>query len=119
MPLVNSSSKLKNEVVSLGTGSTTIYTVPSNFTSTISLLALTNIDTSSARTFDLSYTPQGGSAQQIIDAYSIATATNIVYIFDKEKQFTMNAGDVLSGVGSSADKIIAVLSAEEFFNPAS
>ena len=53
----------------------------------------------SDRTFDLSYTPSGGAAQQILDAFSVAVATNIVYVFDDGKPFFMNAGDVLSVVG--------------------
>jgi len=108
--------KFRSIVVPLGTGSTGIYTAPANFTSVIKLLALSNIDTSD-RTFDLSYTPSGGSAQQLLDAFSVATATNIVYVFDDGKPFFMNAGDALTGVGSTASTVIAMLAVEEFFDP--
>ena len=74
--------KFRNAVVPLGnTGATAIYTAPANFTAVIKLLAFSNIDTSD-RTFDLSYTPSGGSAQQLLDAFNVATGTNIVYVFD-------------------------------------
>ena len=109
--------KYTNAVVPLGTNpSTIIYTCPANFTAVVQLLALSNKDTSD-RTFDLSYTPSGGSAQQLLDAFSVAVATNIVYVFDDGKPFFMNAGDVLSGVGSSANQIIAIASIEEYYDP--
>jgi hypothetical protein len=108
--------KFTNVVIPLGTSSTVIYTAPANFTAAIKLLALSNIDTSD-RTFDLSYTPSGGSIQQIIDAYSLTTSANIVYIFEDGKPFFMNAGDALSGVGSTASTIIATVSVEEYFDP--
>ena len=108
--------KFRNVVVPLGTSSTAIYTTPSSFTSVIKLLALSNIDTSD-RTFNLSYTPSGGSAQQLLNAFSVATTTNIVYVFDDGKPFFMNAGDALTGVGSTASTVIAILAVEEFFDP--
>ena len=108
--------KYTNAVVPLGTGATTIYTCPTNFTAVVQLLAFSNKDTSD-RTFDLSYTPSGGSAQQLLDAFNVATGTNIVYVFDDGKPFFMNAGDVLSGVGSSASQIIALASIEEYYDP--
>jgi len=108
--------KYENAVIPLGTSSTTIYTCPTNFTAVIQLLAFSNKDTSD-RTFDLSFTPSGGSAQQLLDAFNVATATNIVYVFDDGKPFFMKAGDALTGVGSSASQIIAVASIEEYYDP--
>ena len=95
---------------------TSVYTAPANFTAAVKLLALSNIDTSD-RTFNLYYTPSGGSPQQIINAYSITTSANIVYIFDDGKPFFMNAGDALSGLGSTANTVIATVSIEEYFDP--
>ena len=108
--------KFVSKIVPLGTSTTSIYTCPTNHTAVIKLLAFSNKDTSD-RTFDLSVTVSGGSAQQILDAFSIATATNIVYVFDDGKPFFMNAGDALSGVGSSASQVIALLAVEEFYDP--
>ena len=109
--------KFRNAVVPLGnTGATAIYTAPANFTAVIKLLAFSNIDTSD-RTFDLSYTPSGGSAQQVLDAFNVATGTNIVYVFDDGKPFFLNAGDALTGVGSTASTVIALVAVEEFFDP--
>ena len=40
-----------------------------------------------------------------------------MYVFDDGKPFFMNAGDALSGVGSSASQVIALLAVEEFYDP--
>ena len=108
--------KLVNKVVPLGSSSTSIYTCPANHTAVIKLLAFSNKDTSD-RTFDLSFTASGGSAQQLLDAFNIAVATNIVYVFDDGKPFFMSAGDALSGVGSSASQVIALVAVEEYYDP--
>ena len=108
--------KFVNKVVPLATSTTVIYTCPTKHVAIIKLLAFSNKDTSD-RTFDLSFTPSGSSAQQILDAFSIAVATNIVYVFDDGKPFFMSAGDALSGVGASASQVIALLAVEEFYDP--
>ena len=96
----------------LGTGSTTIYTVPASTTGVVRTLTICNNDTV-ARTMQLCKVPNGGSlsdATAIIPAGFVIEAGEVV---EDDAVRTLAAGDSIRGLADVANKVTVTIDGAE------
>ena len=117
MPILSSGSKFRTEVVSLGTtNKTTVYTVPTNFSSHLENLFVSNNNTGNV-TLSLHFFHADDNTE-----YDLLTAHNIAggsyeSIFTVERPLYLHSGDIIKCTADTASKIVVTTSCEEFFDP--
>jgi len=117
MPILSSGSKFRTEVVSLGTtNKTTVYTVPTNFSSHLENLFVSNNHTGNV-TLSLHFFHADDNTE-----YDLLTAHNIAggsyeSIFTVERPLYLHSGDIIKCTADTASKIVVTTSCEEFFDP--
>jgi hypothetical protein len=109
-------SRLKNASVALAnTNLTTIYTTPTNFTSVIKDVFLTNVDGSSAVDATLKYTDTSASA-----TYSLLSTKSIAadnYLRLENAHIILEEGDILKVQAGAANDLEVTVFIEEFHRP--
>ena len=116
MPVASAGSKFTTDITAVGTADTDCYLVPKNHMSIVKHLLLTNAN-ASARTFTIKiYEQVPNTTTTIFTAHSLATIT-AQSIFTLEKPLFLKAEDKIIISASNASSIVAVVSAEEFFDP--
>tara|TARA_R100001015_G_C4625842_1_gene184531 strand:+ start:772 stop:1125 length:354 start_codon:yes stop_codon:yes gene_type:complete len=101
----------------IGTGTTTLYTVPNNHAAIVRHLSFSNNDTSNARTVTVQYANSNTSiVHTIVDGLDISASgyNNIV----DGSFITLNGGDRILVSAEAAGSINAFVSVEEYFDPA-
>tara|TARA_R110002020_G_scaffold12397_2_gene45426 strand:- start:759 stop:1100 length:342 start_codon:yes stop_codon:yes gene_type:complete len=108
--------RLKNASVALAnTDLTTIYTTPTNFTSIIRDVFLTNVDGSAAVDATLKYTDTSASA-----TYSLLSTTSISadsYLRLENAHIILEEGDILKVQAGAANDLEVTVFIEEFHRP--
>ena len=118
MPVLQSGSKFRTEVVPLSTtNKTTVYTVPANFSSHLGNFFVSNNHTGSV-TLSLHFFHADDNTE-----YDLLTAHNISggsyeSIFTRNNQLFLHAGDIIKCTAGTASKLVVTTSCEEFFDPA-
>ena len=108
--------RLKNASVALANKDlTTIYTTPTNFTSIIRDVFLTNVDGSAAVDATLKYTDTSASA-----TYSLLSTTSISadsYLRLENAHIILEEGDILKVQAGAANDLEVTVFIEEFHRP--
>ena len=109
--------RLKNAAAALsGTSLTTVYTCPTNFTSRIKEVWVTNVDGSSAADITLKWTDTSASATYaIVSTKSVAADS---YLQLPDANIILEAGDIFKAQASAADDLTVSLFIEEQITPA-
>ena len=106
----------KNTSVALSsTDLTTVYTVPTNFTSIIKEIYLTNVDGSAAVDATLKYTDTSASA-----TFSLLSTTSISadsYLRLENAYIVLETGDILKAQAGAANDLEVTIFVEEFHRP--
>jgi len=108
--------RLKNASVALSnTDLTNVYTVPTNFTSVVREIFLTNVDGSSAVDATLKYTDTSASATfSLLSTKSIA-ADDFLRIEDAH--IILEEGDILKAQAGAANDLEVTVFVEELYKP--
>lgn len=116
MPVLGN-SKFFTESTSLTTTSqTAVYTVPSNFSSHVEHLLVSNNDTST-RNYTLQwYHADDDTTHTILSGHALAGGT-FDSVFTVDKPFYLHAGDIVYVTATTANTITVTVSAEEFYDP--
>ena len=116
MPVVGN-SKFFTDSMSLTTISdTVVYTVPSNFSSHVEHLFVSNNDTA-ARNFTVKwYHADDATTHTILLNHALAGST-YESVFTIDKPLYLHAGDRLIVAAGTADTLTVTVSAEEYFDP--
>jgi len=109
-------SRSRNAAVSLSdTNLTAVYTCPTNFTSIVREIILTNIDGTSAVDATLKYTDTSASATfAILSTKSIAADS---YLRLENAYIVLETGDILKAQAGAANDLTVSVFVEEFHRP--
>ena len=109
-------SRPRNAAVSLSdTNLTAVYTCPTNFTSIVREIILTNIDETSAVDATLKYTDTSASATfAILSTKSIAADS---YLRLENAFIVLETGDILKAQAGAANDLTVSVFVEEFHRP--
>ena len=109
-------SRPRNAAVSLSdTNLTAVYTCPTNFTSIVREIILTNIDGTSAVDATLKYTDTSGSATYaLLSTKSIAADS---YLRLENAYIVLETGDILKAQAGAANDLAVSIFVEEFHRP--
>ena len=109
-------SRPRNAAVSLSdTNLTAVYTCPTNFTSIVREIILTNIDGTSAVDATLKYTDTSASATfAILSTKSIAADS---YLRLENAFIVLETGDILKAQAGAANDLTVSVFVEEFHRP--
>ena len=109
-------SRPRNAAVSLSdTNLTAVYTCPTNFTSIVREIILTNIDETSAVDATLKYTDTSASATfAILSTKSIAADS---YLRLENAFIVLETGDILKAQAGAANDLTVSIFVEEFHRP--
>ena len=118
MPKVfNDGSKFVTKVTALSsTNDTDCYVVAKNFSSRVENMIIANNDGSN-RTFTVKYYEKAANTTHtLIDTHTLATKTT-TNVFTADTPLYIHAEDKLIVDAGTADTLVIVISAEEFFDP--
>jgi predicted GH43/DUF377 family glycosyl hydrolase len=118
MPKVfNDGSKFVTKVTALSsTNDTDCYVVAKNFSSRVENMMIANNDGSN-RTFTVKYYEKAANTTHtLIDTHTLATKTT-TNVFTADTPLYIHAEDKLIVDAGTADTLVVVISAEEFFDP--
>ena len=108
--------RFKNTSVALSdTNLTNVYTTPTNFTSIVRDVFLTNVDGTSAVDATLKYTDTSGSA-----TYSLLSTKSIAadsYLRLENTYIVLEEGDILKAQAGAANDLEVTVFVEEFYKP--
>ena len=109
-------SRPRNAAVSLSdTNLTAVYTCPTNFTSIVREIILTNIDGTSAVDATLKYTDTSASATfAILSTKSIAADS---YLRLENAYIVLETGDILKAQAGAANDLTVSVFVKEFHRP--
>ena len=118
MPRLGDGSKFITHVVDLTTtNDTDVYEVPTNFSSHVENLFITN-STSGASSYTLKYYEKDvNTTHTLLTSHSVASKS-IEYIFTVDKPLYLHSGDKIIVAAATADELHVGVAAEEFFDPA-
>ena len=117
MPVLASGSKFVTHATSLTTTSDTdCYVVPSNFSSHVENLMITN-DNSGNISYTLKYyEADTTTTHTLFSAHNVA-GKSAEYIFTVDKPLYIHAGDKIIVAAGTANELTVVVAAEEFYDP--
>ena len=108
--------RFKNAAVALSdTNLTAVYTVPTNFTSIVREIFLTNVDGSSAVDATLKYTDTSASATFSLVSTKSVPADDFLRIEDAN--IILETGDILKAQAGAANDLEVTVFVEEFLKP--
>ena len=117
MPILHNGSKFVTHAIALtGTSDTDVYVVPSNFSSHVEHLMITNSD-SSNRNYTLKYYEAATTATHTLFSSHAVTGKGSESIFTVDKPLYIHAGDKLIVAAGTANTLTVVVAAEEFYEP--
>ena len=117
MPKLTDGSKFFTDVTALSsTNDTDCYVVPKNFSARISNLLIINND-SSSRNFTVKYYEKTSNTTHTLHSSHSLAATSSVSIFTNDSPLFVHAEDKVIVDAGTADTLVVVVVAEEFFNP--
>lgn len=116
MPVINSGSKFVTHATALTTTSDTdCYVVPSNFSSHVENLMITNDNAGNIAYTLKYYEADTTTTHTLFSAHNVA-GKSAEYIFTVDKPLFLHAGDKIIIAAATANELTAV-AAEEFFEP--
>jgi len=117
MPVLSNGSKFVTHATSLTTTSDTdCYVVPTNFSSHVENLMITN-DNAGNITYTLKYyEADTTTTHTLFSAHNVA-GKSAEYIFTVDKPLYLHAGDKIIVAAGTANELTVVVAAEEFFDP--
>ena len=108
--------RYKNAAVALSdTNLTAVYTVPTNFTSIVREIFLTNVDGSSAVDATLKYTDTSASATFSLVSTKSVPADDFLRIEDAN--IILEEGDILKAQAGAANDLEVIVFVEELYKP--
>ena len=108
--------RLKNAAVALSdTNLTAVYTVPTNFTSIVREIFLTNVDGSSAVDATLKYTDTSASATFSLVSTKSVPADDFLRI--ENAHIILEEGDILKAQAGAANDLEVIVFVEEIYKP--
>ena len=108
--------RFKNAAVALSdTNLTAVYTVPTNFTSIVREIFLTNVDGSSAVDATLKYTDTSASATFSLVSTKSVPADDFLRIEDAN--IILEEGDILKAQAGAANDLEVIVFVEELYKP--
>lgn len=117
MPVINSGSKFVTHATALTTTSDTdCYVVPSNFSSHVENLMITNDNAGNIAYTLKYYEADTTTTHTLFSAHNVA-GKSAEYIFTVDKPLFLHAGDKIIIAAATANELTAVVAAEEFFEP--
>lgn len=118
MPVLNGGSKYVTHATSLtNTSDTDCYVVPANFSSHIEHIMITNSD-SSNRNYTLKFFEAETSTTHTLFSAHQVTGKGSESIFTVDKPLYCHAGDKIIVAAGTANTLVVVIAAEEFYEPA-
>lgn len=116
MPIVDNSKFFTESKSLTTTGDTIVYTVPSNFSSHVEHLFVSNNDTAS-RTFTVKWYHADDATTHIILLNHALAGSTYDSVFTIDKPLYLHAGDRLIVAAGTANTLTVTVSAEEYFDP--
>tara|TARA_E500000318_G_scaffold51185_1_gene47905 strand:+ start:911 stop:1270 length:360 start_codon:yes stop_codon:yes gene_type:complete len=117
MPVINSGSKFVTHATALTTTSDTdCYVVPSNFSSHVENLMITNDNAGNIAYTLKYYEADTTTTHTLFSAHNVA-GKSAEYIFTVDKPLFLHAGDKIIIAAATANELTVVVAAEEFFEP--
>tara|TARA_R100000329_G_scaffold14179_1_gene14682 strand:+ start:743 stop:1102 length:360 start_codon:yes stop_codon:yes gene_type:complete len=117
MPVINGGSKFVTHATALTTTSDTdCYVVPSNFSSHVENLMITN-DNAGNIAYTLKYYEADTTTTHTLFSAHNVSGKSAEYIFTVDKPLFLHAGDKIIIAAGTANELTAVVAAEEFFEP--
>jgi flavoprotein len=117
MPILGGGSKFVTNAISLtGTSDTDVYVVPSNFSSHVEHLMITNSDASN-RNYTLKYYQVATSTTYTLFNDHAVAGKGSESIFTIDRPLYIHAGDKLILAAATANTLTVVVAAEEFYDP--
>lgn len=117
MPVLTNGAKFVTHATSLSsTADTDVYTVPTNFSSHVEHLLITNSD-SSNRNYTLKYYEADTTTTHTLFSSHPVTGKGSESIFTVDKPLYIHEGDKLIVAAETADTLTVVVAAEEFYEP--
>ena len=117
MPVLASGSKFVTHATALtGTTDTDCYVVPSNFSSHVEHLLITNSD-SSNRNYTLKYYEADTTTTHTLFSSHAVVGKGSESVFTMDKPLYIHAGDKLIVAAGTANTLTVVVAAEEFYDP--
>ena len=117
MPILNTGSKFVTHATSLTTTSDTdCYVVPSNFSSHVEHLMITNSD-SSNRNYTLKYHEADTATTHTLFSGHAVAGKGSESVFTIDKPLYIHSGDKIIVAAGTANTLTVVVAAEEFYDP--
>ena len=117
MPVLNSGSKFVTKATALSTtNDTDCYVVPTNFSSHIEHVLITNSD-SSNRNYTLKFYEADTTTTHTLFSSHAVTGKGSESIFTVDKPLYCHAGDKIIVAAGTVDTLTVVVAAEEFYEP--
>lgn len=116
MPIAGNSKFFTESVSLTTTNDTDIYVVPANFSSHIEHFFISNNSSGSVDYTLKFYHADDNTTHTILDNHAVDGKT-FESVFTVDKPMFLHAGDKLIVAADSANKLVATVSAEEFFDP--
>ena len=118
MPVLATGSKFRTEVVSLSTtNKTTVYTVPTNFSSHLENLFVSNNHTGNVTLSLHLFHADDNTEYDLLTTHAISGGS-YESIFTVDKPLYLHAGDIIKCTADTASKLVVTTACEEFFDPA-
>ena len=117
MPVLASGSKFVTHATALtGTTDTDCYVVPSNFSSHVENLMITNDNAGNIAYTLKYYEADTTTTHTLFSAHNVA-GKSAEYIFTVDKPLYIHAGDKIIVAAGTANELTVVVAAEEFYDP--
>jgi hypothetical protein len=117
MPVLGVGSKFRTEVVVLSTtNKTTIYTVPSNFSSHLENLFVSNNHTGNVTLSLHLFHADDNTEYDLLTTHAISGGS-YESIFTVDRPLYLHAGDIIKCTADTASKLVVTTSCEEFYDP--
>ena len=117
MPVTNSGSKYRTEIVGLSTtNKTTVYTVPINFSSHLENLFVSNNHTGNIDIDLFLFHADDNAEYTILTGHPVAGGS-YESIFTVDRPLYLHAGDIIKCTAATANKLVVTASCEEFYDP--
>ena len=118
MPVLNGGSKFVTHATALtSTSDTDCYVVPANFSSHIEHVLITNSD-SGNKNYTLKFFEANTSTTHNLFTNHVVSGKGSESVFTVDKPLFCHAGDKIIIAAETADTMVVVVAAEEFYEPA-
>ena len=116
MPVVGNSKFFTESVALTTTSDTDIYVVPANFSSHVEHFFISNNNSSNVDYTLKFYHADDNTTHTLLDTHAVA-GKGMESVFTVDKPIYLHAGDKLIVAAGTANKLVATVSTEEFFDP--